>query len=489
MAYKDLREFIGVLESQGELVRIKEPISRVLEITEVTDRVSKKGGPALLFENVVDSDYPVLINAMGSTRRMNLAFERQSLDALAEELESFIDLEKPETLLDKLRMLPKLKRMGDVFPKKILKAPCQEVVEEEVNLDRLPVLTCWPEDGGPFVTLPLVFTKHPRTGQTNMGMYRLQVYDRQTTGMHWHTHKGGAQHYRVAEAMGEPLPVAVAIGTDPVTTYVATAPLPEDMDELLLAGLIRKRPVEVAPCKTVDLLVPAHAEFILEGYVNPKERRREGPFGDHTGYYSLADDYPIFHVSCVTHKRSPIYSTTIVGRPPMEDCYMAKATERIFLPILKKTLPEIVDLNLPMEGVFHNLVFVSIDKRYPGHAQKIMHAFWGLGQMMFAKIIVVFDGWVDVQNLSQALWVMCNCVDPERDVCFVKGPVDALDHAAPLPLLGSKMGIDATRPWPEEGHLRPWPKVIEMEETVKRKIDQIWDRLGIPGFGRKSGPS
>ena len=481
MPYRDLREFVSALEEEGELLRIQEPVSPVLEIAEITDRVCKQGGPALLFENVVGSEFPVLINALGSFKRMCLALERDSLDELAAELETFMDMQKPESLLDKLKMLPKLKRVGDAFPKTVQKAPCQEVVRMDPDLTELPVLKCWPEDGGPFITLPLVFTRHPQTRQPNMGMYRLQVYDGNTTGMHWHTHKGGAQHYRTAEAMGRPLPVAVAVGTEPVTTYVATAPLPDDMDELLLAGVIRRKSVETVRCKTVDLTVPAHAEFVLEGYVEPGERRREGPFGDHTGFYSLADMYPVFHVTCMTHKKNPIYSTTIVGRPPMEDCYMAKTTERIFLPILKKTLPEVVDINLPMEGVFHNLVFVAIDKRYPGHAQKIMHAFWGLGQMMFAKIIVVFDRWVDVQNLSEALWVMCNNVDPGSDVCFVKGPLDALDHSSPLPHLGGKMGLDATRKWPEEGHSRAWPDAIEMDEATKARVDEIWERLGIAG--------
>jgi len=480
MAYKDLREFLRVLEREGELVRITEPVSPHLEITEITDRVCKQGGPALLFEQVTGYDAPVVTNAFGSPRRMNLALERNNLDDLAEEIAAFMDPGKPETFLDKLKLLPKLKRMGSIFPKTVQNAPCQEVVHPEPDLTKIPVLTCWPRDAGPFITLPLVFTRHPETRRPNMGMYRLQVYDGRTTGMHWHTHKGGAQHYRVAEALGEPLPVAVAVGAEPVTTYAATAPLPDDMDELLLAGFIRRKPVEVVRCKTVDLKVPAEAEYIIEGCVHPGERRREGPFGDHTGFYSLADDYPVFHVSCITHRKRPIYSATVVGRPPMEDCYMAKATERVFLPVLKKTLPEIVDLNLPMEGVFHNLVFVSIRKRYPGHAQKIMHAFWGLGQMMFAKIIVVFDHWVDVQNVGEALWVMCNNVDPSRDVSFVQGPLDALDHASALPHLGGKMGLDATRRWPEEGHTRPWPEVIEMDEAVKRRVDGLWAALKIP---------
>jgi 4-hydroxy-3-polyprenylbenzoate decarboxylase len=324
-----------------------------------------------------------------------------------------------------------------------------------------------------------VFTHHPDTGKRNVGMYRLQVYDRSTTGMHWHRHKGGAQHYRVAEAKGRRLPVAVAIGPDPAVTYAATAPLPEDIDEIIFAGFLRQEPVEMVPCVSAPLMVPASSQIVLEGYVEPGERRIEGPFGDHTGYYSLADEYPVFHVTTLTRRRQAVYPATIVGRPPMEDCFMAKATERLFLPLIKKTLPEIVDLNLPVEGVFHNLAFVAIDKRYPGHAHKVMHALWGLGQMMFTKIILVFDKEVDVQDLSQVLWRLGNNVDPRRDAVFVDGPVDALDHASPLPHFGSKMGIDCTRKWPEEGFTRDWPEVIDMDPEVKRKVDELWPKLGL----------
>jgi 4-hydroxy-3-polyprenylbenzoate decarboxylase len=325
----------------------------------------------------------------------------------------------------------------------------------------------------------VVITNHPENGIRNVGMYRLQVYDRNTTGMHWHPHKDSAQHYRVAERLGRRLPVAVAIGTDPVSTFAATAPLPEGIDEFMFAGFLRKKPVEVVKCVTSNLEVPAESEIVLEGYVDPEERRVEGPFGDHTGYYSLADDYPVFHVECMTLRKNPVYPATIVGRPPMEDCYMAKATERIFLPLIQKTLPEIVDMNLPIEGVFHNLAFISIDKRYPGHARKVMHALWGLGQMMFTKFFVIVDREVDVQDTSQVLWRLGNNVDPRRDSVLVDGPVDTLDHASPLPRYGSKMGIDATRKWPGEGFEREWPEVIEMDESVTKKIDGLWDQLGI----------
>ena len=481
MAYDSLQHFVSVLEKKGELKRITEPVSPYLEITEITDRVCKQGGPALLFEHVPGYDMPVLMNAFGSLRRMCLALEVGSLDAIAADLLSFLEAEAPNTLIKKLKLIPKLRRLANIFPHTVSRAPCQEVVlrGDEVDLTKLPVLTCWPLDGGPFITLPVVITHHPETGLRNVGMYRLQVYDQQTTGMHWHKHKGGAQHYRLAEAQGEPLPVAVAIGPDPAVTYAATAPLPEDIDEILFAGFLRQKPVDLVPCVSVPLMVPADSQIVLEGYVAPGERRVEGPFGDHTGYYSLADKYPVFQVTTVTRRREALYPATIVGQPPMEDCFMAKATERIFMPLIKKTLPEIVDLNLPVEGVFHNLAFVSIDKRYPGHARKVMHALWGLGQMMFTKIILVFDKEVNVQNLSQVLWRLGNNVDPRRDAVFAEGPVDALDHASPLPHYGSKMGIDCTRKWPEEGFTREWPEVIVMDPEVKRKVDELWPKLGL----------
>jgi len=481
MGYKSLQHFVEVLEKKRELVRIKEPVSPFLEITEITDRVNKKYGPALLFENVPGYDMPVLMNAFGSMKRMCLALEVGSLEEVAAEILSFLEAEAPDTLIKKLKMLPKLARLANIFPKTVTKAPCQEIVlrEGEVDLTKIPVLTCWPGDGGPFVTLPLVFTHHPETGKRNLGMYRLQVFDQQTTGMHWHRHKGGAQHYRVAERRGERLPVAVAIGADPATIYAATAPLPEDLDEMIFAGFLRQEPVEMVNCVSIPLMVPASSQIVLEGYVEPGERRVEGPFGDHTGYYSLPDEYPVFHVTTMTRRRQPIYPATIVGQPPMEDCFMAKATERIFLPLIQKTLPEIVDLNLPMEGVFHNLAFISIDKRYPGHARKVMHALWGLGQMMFTKMILIFDREVDVQDLAQVLWRLGNNVDPRRDVVLVDGPVDALDHASPLPQYGSKMGVDCTRKWPEEGFTRDWPEVIEMSPDIKKKVDALWPKLGL----------
>ncbi len=484
IAYRDLQEFVARLDATGELLRIKEPLSPKLEIPEVTDRVCKLYGPALLFENVSGYDMPVLTNAFGSFKRMCIALGVKNLDALGEDILQFLEIESPDSLIKKLNLVPKLKRLANIFPKMVKRAPCQEIIfkDDKVDLFRLPILHCWPQDGGPFITLPVVITKHPETGVRNVGMYRMQVFDKRTTGMHWHMHKGGAHHYRIAEQMGKRLEVAVAIGPDPAVTYAATAPLPEDVDELLFAGFLRGKPVELVKCITIDLEVPATSQIVLEGYVEPGERRLEGPFGDHTGYYSLPDYYPVFHVTCMTMRKDAIYPATIVGRPPQEDCYIAKATERLFLPLMKKTLPEIVDINLPIEGVFHNLAFVSIDKRYPGHARKVACALWGLGQMMFCKIIVIFDRDVNVQDVSECLWRIGNNVDPERDIFFVRGPVDALDHASPQPYYGSKMAIDATRKWPEEGFSREWPDIIKMSPEIKEKIDKIWNRLGVEEF-------
>ena len=455
MAYKDLQAFLKVLEKQNELKRIDVPLDPYLEIAEVTDRVSKSrnGGSALLFNNPKQGNFPVLTNMFGSYNRMHLALEVESLDAFAADVLEFIEIEKPDGLIKKLKLIPKLQRLAHIFPKEVSKGPCQDVVYtgDEVDLSILPVLTTWPEDAGPFITLPVIFTKNPETGMRNVGMYRMQVFDKNTTGMHWHRHKGGAYHYHLAEKLGKRLEVAMVLGPDPAVTYSATAPLPDELDELLFAGFLRKAPVELVKCKTVDLEVPANSQFVLEGYVDPGERRREGPFGDHTGYYSLADDYPVFHVTALTHRKDAVYPATLVGPPPMEDCYMGKATERIFLPAIKRQLPEVVDMNLPLEGVFHNLCFVSIDKRYPGQVRKVMYALWGMGQMMFTKIIVVVDKDVNVQNISEVLWRVGNNVDPRRDLVVLEGPLDALDHASPQAFYGGKMGIDATKKGPRTG--------------------------------------
>ncbi len=481
MAHKDLQAFLKRLESKHELARIDEPLDPYLEIAEVTDRASKGYGPALLFTHVKNSKFPVLTNLYGSYERMHETLEVDSLDDVAEQILEFIEIEKPDGIVKKLQMLPKLARMANIFPKHVSSGRCQDVVltGEDVDLAMLPVLTTWPQDAGPFITMPLVITKNPETGMRNVGMYRMQVFDKTTTGMHWHRHKGGAHHHHLAEQRGERLEVAVALGPDPVTTYAATAPIPDEVDEFLFAGFLRQSPVELVQCKTVDLQVPAESQFVLEGYVEPNERRREGPFGDHTGYYSLADDYPVFHVTAITHRKDAVYPATLVGPPPMEDCYMGKATERIFLPIIKKQLPEVVDMNLPLEGVFHNLCFVSIDKRYPGQVRKVMYALWGLGQMMFTKIIVVVDKNVNVQNVSEVLWRIGNNVDPRRDLVILEGPLDALDHASPQAFFGGKLGVDATKKGPEDGHYREWPSALRQNPEVVKRVDALWKTLNI----------
>ncbi len=484
MAYTDLREFIADLEAHGLLRRITQEVDANLEITEITDRVSKLEGDrnvALLFENVKGYDMPVLTNAYGSYERMAMALGVKKLDDIADEIREILKIPyiSLKNKLDLVSILPMAKRAIN-FPKYVKNAPCQEIVEEDPSLDRIPILTCWPKDGGPFVTLPLVFTKNPKTGKRNVGMYRLQKYDAKTTGMHWHIHKNGAENYRdTRTAGGQRIEAAVAIGTDPVLTYAATAPLPRDIDEMVFAGFLRHKSVELVKCKTVDLEVPAHAEIILEGYVDTEEKRWEGPFGDHTGYYSLADDYPVFHITCITHRRNPVYFATVVGKPPMEDGYIAKASERIFLPLLQQMLPEIVDINMPFEGVFHNCVIVSIRKAYPMHARKVMHALWGMGQMMNVKMIVVVDAHVDVQDIREVFWRVSNNIDAKYDFEMVTGPLDVLDHSSPLPKWGTKLGIDATRSWPEEGHTREWPDEIEMTEEIKQLVDGKWETLGL----------
>ncbi len=482
MAYSDLREFIRALEKNQELRRIPFEVDPYLEITEFADRSVKGGGPALLFEKPKGSTAPVLINAFASMRRMELALEVDSVQEVADRISEFLAMRMPEGLIGKLKMLPKLAEVGAFFPKIVAGGPCKEVIlKDGFSLLDLPVLQCWPQDGGRFITLPMVFSKNPETGKRNCGMYRLQVYDERTTGMHWQTHKQGAEHYRRLQAEGKQtrMDVAVAIGSDPATMYSAILPLPPDLDEMMIAGFLRGKPVELVKCETNDIEVPANSEFVLEGYVSLGELRREGPFGDHTGYYSLEDDYPVFHVTCITHRKNPIYATTIVGPPPMEDFYMGKAIERIFLPLMRMQLPEIRDVCMPAEGIFHNLMLVSIRKSYPLQARKVMHAIWGLGQAMFTKCIVVVDEDVDVQNVSEVAWRALNNIDPQRDIEFVMGPVDSLDHASRLPNVGSKMGIDATRKWAAEGFVRPWPDVLTMPSDVQKRVDALWKRAGL----------
>jgi 4-hydroxy-3-polyprenylbenzoate decarboxylase len=550
LAYDDLRDWIKALEKHGELRRIREEVSPELEITEITDRVSKigsragaksgsakeavaPGGPALLFENVKGHPgHKVLINQFGSERRMALALGVERIDEIAERIQGLMNLKPPTGgFLDKLKMLPQLGELANIFPKTVSAkdAPCKEVVRRDnFDLNYFPILKCWPFDGGRFITLPCVHTRDPRTGKRNIGMYRMQVYDGQTTGMHWQRQKVAAEHYREAlrEAVsadatnqdqygpkgarvammaesaggavtipdqpagaipqlalgnlkGSRLEVAVAIGTDPATTFSAIVPAPPEVEEFLIAGFLRGKPVEIVKCETVDLEVPAHAEIILEGYVELGELRSEGPFGDHTGFYTLPDEYPVFHLTCITHRKDPIYAATIVGKPPMEDAWMGKAVERIFLPAMKMTIPELVDIHLPVEAVFHNLMIVSIKKSYPGHARKVMNAIWSLGQAMFTKCIIVVDEDCDVQNIPEVVLRVANNIDPERDIQFMLGPVDSLDHSSRLPNYGSKMGIDATRKWKAEGFDRPWPAMIEMDRATKAKIDALWAKLGL----------
>ncbi|MGH7163386.1 MAG: menaquinone biosynthesis decarboxylase [Planctomycetota bacterium] len=482
--FHDLRAFLQALEARGELRRIPVEVDPELEISEVCDRVVKRGGPALLFERVKGSTMPVLINALGSEARVNLALGVKRTSELPGKVEPILALldKRPEGLLDKLKMLPKLADLGAVFPRTVKSAPCQEVVVtgDDVDLGKLPVLKCWPLDAGRFITMPMVFSRDPEHGKTNVGMYRLQIHDRKTTGMHWHQHHGGATHAQKARWKGvERIEAAAAIGGDPLCVFCAAMPLPDDLYEMIFAGFLRGKPVEMVKCRTVGLEVPATAEIVLEGYVSVNEMRREGPFGDHTGYYSQPDDYPVFHVTAVTHRRDPIYQTIIVGRPPMEDCWMAGAIEHIVLPVLQKQFPEIVDFHLPFEGIFHNLMILSIRKRYPGHARKMMHALWGTGQAMFSKVILVVDHDVDVRDYREVCWKALNHIDPERDTEFVLGPVETLDHASRLPKFGSKMGVDATRKGPDEGFLRPWPEEQLMSPEVRALVDRRWREYGL----------
>jgi 4-hydroxy-3-polyprenylbenzoate decarboxylase len=530
LGYSDLRDWIGRLEKAGELVRVKQPVSPELEMAEIADRAAKlpatakrgAGGPALLFENV--TGYPgarVLMNQFGSERRMKLALEVDSLDAIAERIRVLLHPQTPTGFLDKIKMLPKLAEVGSFFPKVVDRnaAACKQVIHKakDVDLLKLPVLKTWPQDGGPFITLPCVITRDPKSGKRNVGMYRMQVYDGQTTGMHWQRQKNAAEQLRdrlrssttdtaaavdlmaltaggtaaavdslggvnaqtLTKIRGDRMEVCVAIGTDPATTFSAIVPAPPEIEEYLIAGFLRQKPVELVKAETVDLEVPAQAEIILEGFVNLGELRTEGPFGDHTGFYTMKDDYPVFHLTCITHRRDPIYAATVVGKPPMEDAWMGKAVERIFLPLMQLTMPEIVDVNLPAAGVFHNLMIVAIRKSYAGHARKVMNGIWAMGQAMFTKCIIVVDEDCDVQDLNEVTLRTANNIDPERDIQFTLGPVDTLDHASRMPNYGSKMGIDATQKWAAEGFTRQWPPMLAMDKGVKAKVDAIWGKLGI----------
>ncbi len=478
MPYEDLREFIERLEAEGELARIKHEVSPILEMTEIADRAVKGGGKALLFENPKGYDIPVLMNAFGTERRMKLALEVERFEEIGERLIEMMKF-KPESILDGLKGIGKLRDLISFMPKKVKWGACKEVIMDDPNLDKFPILQCWPKDGGRFITLPVVITKDPETGELNAGMYRMQVYDSKTTGMHWQIHKHGALHLKkVAERGEDKLEVAVAIGVDPAILYASTAPLPENFSEFMFAGFIRKERVKMVECETVDLLVPANAEIVLEGYVKVDELRIEGPFGDHTGYYTPPEPYPVFHITCITHRENPIYHATVVGKPPMEDAWLGKATERIFLPLIKMIHPDIVDINLPVEACFHNLAIVSIKKRYPGHAKKVMFALWSMGMLSLTKIVIVVDDDVNVHDIREVIWAVTTRFDPARDVIIIPdSPIDALDHATYKPSLGGKLGIDATKKWKEEGYEREWPEVVEMSEDVKARIDAIWNEL------------
>lgn len=512
MAYRDFQHFLEVLEAKRELRRIKEPVSPYLEITEIADRVMKVGGPALLFERPagpphrlytndpmsavmghgsihavpagrVEYANPVAINTMGSRKRMSMALSCEDFEEHAERLAGILKMQPPSGPVDALKKLPALLReIKNVPPKTVSKAKCQEVVlqGDEIDLTRLPVLTCWPEDAGPFITLPLVFTHDPSNGKRNVGMYRIQVFDRCTTGMHWQMHKTGMRHMEEAGAEGRRIEAAIVLGGDPALTFSAISPLPPGIDEMLFAGFLRRENVEMVQGKTVDLEVPADAEIVIEGYVDPSERRLEGPFGDHTGYYSLADKFPVFHATCLTMRQKAVYPATIVGVPPMEDGWMGKAVERIFLPMIQLTVPEIVDMNLPVEACFHNVAFVSIRKKYPGHAYKVMNAIWGLGGLAFTKFVFVVDEDANVQDVGEMLFrIGANC-DPGRDVLHSRGPVDQLDHAAQEMGFGGKIGFDCTHKWPgENGFSRDYPKLIRMSDDVKKRIDDLWPKLGL----------
>ncbi len=481
MPYRDLPHFLEVLDSKGLLRRVRTEVSQDLEIAEITDRVTKKGGPALLFENVKGHSIPVAINIFGTNERMALALEAESIDALPERLSSFLQLAlSPPTggFIEKLKTLPKLWEAASFLPKSVGGGPVKDVVKkgDEVDLTKLPVIKCWPKDAGRFITFPMVFTFDPETGRRNVGCYRMQVYDARTTGAHFHPHKDAARHVRKAKGR---MQVAAAIGCDPAVCFAGTLPLPPDVDEMIFAGLIRQEGVSLVQCETVDIAVPANAEIVLEGYIDPAERRVEGPFGDHTGYYSLEDEFPVFHVTAMTHRAKPVYHTIIVGPPVQEDDFMGYAIERLFLPLMKLHLSEVVDYHMPYEGVFHNLMIVAIRKQFPGHARKVMHAIWGLPQAMFTKMIVVVDEDVNPRDVREVAWKALNHIDPERDMEFVMGPVDILDHSSRLPGYGSHVGIDATTKWPGEGFTRRWPDELKMSPEVKAIVDKKWREMGL----------
>lgn len=517
-----LSDFIAHLDKNGELSHVRTAVSPILEISEIADRVSKSpaphghneldrnpagnlGGRALLFQSVQGSDIPVAINTFGSYWRVNQALNTPNLEALAERVRQLVKPEMPTTLIEKMKKLPDLLKLGSYPPKTVRSGICQQVVREgnDADLTRLPLIQCWPLDGdadsgqvfphamakwnaatdqtrgtGRYVTLAGIYTRNPETGDRNVGMYRVQLYDKRKCAMHWHVHHDGARHFRMWQARGQKMPLAIVLGGEPVLPYAATAPLPPGIDELLFAGFLNDRGIPLVQCKTIDMQVPANAEIVIEGYVDPNEKLLEGPFGDHTGYYSLADWYPAFHVTAITHRKNPIYPTTIVGKPPMEDYFLGKATERIFLPLLKMLIPDIIDYSLPMSGVFHNCAFVKIKKEYPFQARRVMHAIWGAGQMAFTKFIVVVDEQVNVHDQEDVLFHLFSNCDPKRDTEVVVGPVDILDHASPDHGAGSKMGFDATVKLSSEGKVRLFPKELEMDQNTRDLVTRRWKEYG-----------
>jgi len=488
MAYRSFRHFLERLEQAGELTRVADPVDTNLLITEWADREMKSpgGGKALLFEQpVVDgkiSKFPVAINTMGSRKRIAMALGRESIDEIAQEIQLILKAKPPTDLREGFALLKQGIHLLHARPKQVRDAPCQEIVHhiesdagraEDFLLSDLPILKCWPKDGGRFITLPNVHTRDPETGARNVGVYRMQIFDERTTAMHWQVHKVGARHGKRYYERNERMPVAVTLGGDPALSFSATAPLPDGLDEILFAGFLRRKSIEMVKCKTIDLEVPADVDFVLEGYVQPGEMRPEGPFGDHTGYYTAVEDYPVFHLTAITHRPDAVYPTTIVGIPPMEDFYIGDAVVRIFLPVFKMNFPELVDMTLPSEGVFHNLVFVSIRKQYPYQAFKVMHGLWGMGQMMFSKYIVVVDEDCDVQNTSEVLFRLCANTDPARDTTVIKNPSDSLDHAPSEQNIGSHMGFDATRKLPGENYHRQWPELLRMTDEVKKLVDAL----------------
>ncbi len=490
MAFRSFQHFLEELERADELIRVSEPVDTELVIAEWANREMKSpgGGKALLFEKpIIDGKaaaFPVAINTMGSRKRIAMALGVNDVGDLAQEIQLILKAKPPTDLREGFALLKQGIHLLHARPKRVSSAPSQEVVHDlstlnsqpsisAMSLRELPILKCWPKDGGRFITFPNVHTRDPETGARNVGMYRMQIFDDRTTAMHWQVHKVGARHGKVYYEKAERMPVAVTLGGDPALTFAATAPLPDGLDEILFAGFLRKKSVELVKCKTIDVEVPADADFVLEGFVQPGEMRPEGPFGDHTGFYTAVEDYPVFHLTAITHRKDAVYPTTIVGPPPMEDFYMGDATVRIFLPVFKMNFPEIVDMTLPPEGVFHNLVFVSIRKQYPYQAFKVMHGLWGMGQMMFSKYIVVVDEDCDVHNTSEVLFRLCANTDPERDSTIIRNPSDSLDHAPTEQNIGSHMGIDATRKLPGENYHRPWPELLKMEERVKAVVDSL----------------